>query len=338
VFDESKLYGTVLDAKLQAFNPSGGFSSDKPTETYGLFDVTTPLSQLEATNFGRIDIFNDLGTGTQYGSQTVSSADNGKLVTVNLDAAAVAGLSAKFGSQFAVGGALTSANGPGLEYLFGFSGSPTDTRQLVLTVAQPNFYKVSADGNSMLQIDTGIPAFGSGQFVNDLVSGLNLYDPSGNLVATASGSSADGTASLKYKVPKNAGGTYYIEVDALGSTAGEYILSIKGASSPSSTSSAASLTAAPAAPAAPADPTAAPAAPADPTSTTAASAAISAAPTNPIVRGIEPNPIPASAGSISQDPIYIAAVDQALATLNPTDQDPMNLASDWLLARRRRSH
>src|SRR5262249_17057235 len=154
---------------LQALNLSNGFTSNKPTETYSLFDVTTPLSQLEATNSGRTDIFNDLGSGTSYGSQTVSSADNGKLVTVNLNAAAVAALSAAIGSQVALGGALTTANGPGNEYLFGFSGSPTDTRQLVLTVVQPNFYKVSADGNSTLQIDTGIPAYGSGQFVNDLV-------------------------------------------------------------------------------------------------------------------------------------------------------------------------
>ena len=340
VFDESNLARTVLDAKLQAFNPDGGFFSDKPTETYSLFDVTTPLSQLEADNFGRTDIFNDLGSGTSYGSQTVSSADNGKLVTVNLDAAAVSALNAKLGSQVALGGALTTASGPALEILFGFSGSPTDTRQLVLTVAQPNFYKVKVDGNSMLQVDTGIPAYGSGQFVNNLVSGLKLYDPSGNLVATASGSSADGTASMKYKVPKSAGGNYYIEVDALASTKGEYILSIKGASSPSTSTSTASLTAAPI------TPTSAAAAPAPaigaaamtiPTADPTGPTVIPADPVVPVVRNLTSDPTTASTSSNYQAPRNVSAVDQALITLSPPNQDTTDLAWNILLSRKRRS-
>jgi hypothetical protein len=221
---------------------------------------------------------------------------------------------------------------------------------LVTGIPHKEFYKVSADGNSMLQIDTGIPAYGSGQFVNNLVSGLKLYDPSGNLVATASGSPGDGTASLQYKVPKDAGGTYYIEVDALGSTQGEYILSIKGASSPSTSAStdalpAASMTpvpgsAAPAtATAATTTPLATPAAiPADtvtnPLATPAAIPADTVVPV-PVVSSLPPAPAPASTPSGNQAPMDASAVDQALMALNPPNQDTTDLAWDVLLSRKR---
>jgi hypothetical protein len=209
---------------------------------------------------------------------------------------------------------------------------------LVTGTPDKDFYRVSADGNSMLQIDTGIPAYGSGQFVNNLVSGLNLYDPSGNLVATASGSPTDGTASLKYKVPKSAGGTYYIEVDALGSTRGEYILSIKGASSPSTSASTAALPATPTTPATiPAVPAAVSAAMTTPTAIPAAPAVNPADPAVPVVSSLPSAPTPAPTTSDYQAPMDAPAVDQALMTLNPPNQDTTDLAWDVLLSRKRRS-
>src|SRR5262249_11913201 len=59
---------------------------------------------------------------------------------------------------------------------------------LVTGIPDKDFYKVNVNRNTQLQIQTGIPAYRSGQFVNNLVSGLKLYDPSGKLVASASGS------------------------------------------------------------------------------------------------------------------------------------------------------
>ena len=63
---------------------------------------------------------------------------------------------------------------------------------------------------------------------------LRLYDAAGNLLATNDNGASDGrNAKLSYKVPKNGGGTFYIEVLASDATAeptkGEYILSVKGA-------------------------------------------------------------------------------------------------------------
>src|SRR5207245_1357721 len=83
VFDFSGLGTPIASAQLQLFNPSGtptnpsgGFSSFKPSETYTLFDVSTPIAALRASNTGRTDIFTDLGSGVAYGSQVVSAADN----------------------------------------------------------------------------------------------------------------------------------------------------------------------------------------------------------------------------------------------------------------------
>jgi hypothetical protein len=130
----------VTSAQLRLFNPSTGYASPDPTETYTLFDVATPISTLSATNINRTDIFADLGSGTSFGSQTVSSASNGTVVTVDLDAAGVALLNSTRGTV-ALGGALTTLRPGGPlqdEFIFGFSGNPGDLRQLVVTtVAVP---------------------------------------------------------------------------------------------------------------------------------------------------------------------------------------------------------
>ena len=57
-------------------------------------------------------------------------------------------------------------------------------------------------------IEARIPASQSGEFVNNLVPRVELYDDAGNQVATR-----DGEGRLRYKVPKKAGGTYFVVVD-----------------------------------------------------------------------------------------------------------------------------
>src|SRR5438067_1605449 len=65
---------TVVSATLQAtrFN----VASDQNGETLGLFDVSTPAATLNANNGTSATIFNDLGTGAQYGSFFVSTTGN----------------------------------------------------------------------------------------------------------------------------------------------------------------------------------------------------------------------------------------------------------------------
>src|SRR4051812_34302921 len=75
VFDLSNLglglnMGQVLSGQLTLFNPASppGYSSPNANETYTLFDVSTPIPSLVAGGTGLTPIFNDLGTGTNFGS------------------------------------------------------------------------------------------------------------------------------------------------------------------------------------------------------------------------------------------------------------------------------
>lgn len=132
VFDLSSVTGTIVGATLRAQDPATGYSSPDGSETFALFDVSTPLSTL-ISNAGSTTVFADLGTGAGYGSTTVSSA--GTTVQVALNSAGLAYLNSAIGNSVALGGALTSinyANATASERLFNNSNA-TLTRQLVLT-------------------------------------------------------------------------------------------------------------------------------------------------------------------------------------------------------------
>jgi hypothetical protein len=104
---------TIPAARIRLFNPASpgpGYNSADPTETYTLFDVTTPIASLRGQ--GGVAAYDDLGTGTVYGSVIVSSADNGRFVTIDLNPAALSALDAARGGQFAVGGAITTIDQP----------------------------------------------------------------------------------------------------------------------------------------------------------------------------------------------------------------------------------
>jgi hypothetical protein len=130
-FNLSGVSGTVTGATIQIFNP---VTAGAPG-TYTLFDVSTPAGILMASNSGAIGIaiFNDLGSGSAYGSINVSTADSGTVITINLNAAAVAALNSTGGGTFAVGGFFTSPSAPSDSFVFG--GSGTDQRnRLILAV------------------------------------------------------------------------------------------------------------------------------------------------------------------------------------------------------------
>jgi hypothetical protein len=96
--------GVYTSATLQVFNPADGYRSPNPTETYNNWDVTTPISELGTV--AGVGIFNDLGSGIQYAGTVVSAADNGVVVNIVLDAAAINAINGDAGLQFAVGGAV----------------------------------------------------------------------------------------------------------------------------------------------------------------------------------------------------------------------------------------
>jgi hypothetical protein len=94
------------DANNKNYAVGNGYSTTTgPSEDR---DVSTPLSSLRATGTNQFAIFNVLGTGTSYGAVTVSAADNGTFVVVNLNAAGIAYLNNNLGSDVAIAGAITT--------------------------------------------------------------------------------------------------------------------------------------------------------------------------------------------------------------------------------------
>jgi len=142
VFDLSTVSGTITGATLRLYNPSAdnnigdGYGGSPSTLT--IYDVSTSTATLAAFQgtgaTGQTGIFTDLGSGTAYGSQGVSSTDNGQFVSVTLNAAALGDLNAGIGNPFAFGGALPPSSG---NYVFAFTGAsagvPTSVNELVLT-------------------------------------------------------------------------------------------------------------------------------------------------------------------------------------------------------------
>ena len=101
-----------------------------------------------------------------------------------------------------------------------------------------DFYQLVLEGGQRLSVDTFTPASGDGQFINQLDPLIRLYDASGNLVASDDNSASDGrNAELRYRVPRDAEGTYFMEITGSSSSAnrpvgGEYIVSVRGATVP----------------------------------------------------------------------------------------------------------
>ncbi|WP_162914529.1 PEP-CTERM sorting domain-containing protein [Desertibaculum subflavum] len=141
-FDLSGVTGTVTAAKLRLFNPEvsqflHGYVSPQASETLAFYDVTT-LAAAFLDGTAGVAGFADLGTGILFGTRSVSAADNGTVIEIDLNAAALAALNAAAGGDFLLGGALTSIAGIFDQYVFGFTMVDfvaDHTRQLVLEVA-----------------------------------------------------------------------------------------------------------------------------------------------------------------------------------------------------------
>jgi hypothetical protein len=137
VFDLSSVVQPIASAKLALFVPSAqtgpGYNSADPSENYELHDVTTSLATLTGGT-GGVAAFTDLGGGVVYGSRTMTAADQGTVVEITLNAAAIAQLDAATG-LIGIGGSLTTLDGvPNAEFTFGSSGSVGDISELRLTL------------------------------------------------------------------------------------------------------------------------------------------------------------------------------------------------------------
>ena len=229
VFNLATVTQNITAASLNIMNPSSGYSSADPNETYTMFDVSTAIATLTAGGSGQTAIFTDLASGTQYGAKTMSSADNNVLVNIPLNSAALAALNAAKGSQFAFGGAVTSlATSASPQFVFGFSDGSL-TKQLVLTLGESAdwySFNVGASGTP-ITVSTKTPADGPGQFANTLNPKIELYNPAGVLVASGV-AQPDGRNEVINFNP-TAVGLYKVRVVAEGSTTGEYVLTVNKA-------------------------------------------------------------------------------------------------------------
>ncbi len=109
--------GTYTSATISAYlpNPGNGLSAfycNCTSLTYQLWDVSTPAGQVMASNNGRIDIYNDLGSGILFGNVVVTAADQGTQILINLNAAGVASVNAAAGNLWVVGGSIFGAATP----------------------------------------------------------------------------------------------------------------------------------------------------------------------------------------------------------------------------------
>src|SRR4029079_704414 len=70
----------ILGAELRVLNPLTGYISPDPTETYTLYDVSATAAALDTTRLpGDVtgkSLFDDLGTGTVFGTRVFTAADN----------------------------------------------------------------------------------------------------------------------------------------------------------------------------------------------------------------------------------------------------------------------
>ncbi|MEH2183857.1 PEP-CTERM sorting domain-containing protein [Nostoc sp.] len=128
-FDLGNLVGvTSATLQIQRFEGSGN-----PTETLGFFDVSTPANVLsQKKNSPNNTIYNDLGSGKNYGNFNVTtSGDPNEILNFALNSNAIADINARNGKFFSIGGAL---QGDLLEeYLFSESDGQAFTKLVVNT-------------------------------------------------------------------------------------------------------------------------------------------------------------------------------------------------------------
>ena len=226
-FDLGSLSGddTVIDATFKLY--TANIVTSDPFETVQIVDVTTPVAEVVAGGSDRFDIFDDLGTGAIFATRDVLASELYTMIEFDLNAEAIAAINAARGQDFALGGVVTTIDFAGWQQnVFGASENPAFPKQLELTLADPDFYKITVDGSSPLVIETSTPAGGSGEFVNELDPIVRVYDAARHLVASDD-NGADGRNALL--VLDLSAGDYFIEVVGAGDTTGEYVLSVQPA-------------------------------------------------------------------------------------------------------------
>lgn len=108
-FDLANFSPVATSAVLRLENPANGYFNELGSSlNYNLFDITGTFGTLGNSN--SLAVFNDLGTGTQYGTTNITSAQNGTIIEIALNSAALASInSGRQGGFWAVGGNIATS-------------------------------------------------------------------------------------------------------------------------------------------------------------------------------------------------------------------------------------
>ena len=93
----TEVSGGTLRLELEEY-----FGSDL-SEDFTVFDVVTDVVTLNDSHRFRVAIFNDLESGSIYGSGTATPADVGSVLEIPLSAAAIEDINLALGGLFAIG-------------------------------------------------------------------------------------------------------------------------------------------------------------------------------------------------------------------------------------------
>ena len=136
-FDLSSVTHKIQRAKLRIYNPPAGYNSPDASETWTVYNVWTPIASLLDGSAG-LAAYNDLGSGSSYGSVTVTSASNDSYVEVNLNESGISQINGSVGGTLALGGALTTLVGPAQQSMFAWTSLASGV-ELILTGFQDDF-------------------------------------------------------------------------------------------------------------------------------------------------------------------------------------------------------
>ena len=134
VFDLSSVSDSVISAKLRL--GTRRYYGPESSETYRLYDVTTPIDDLRNNTGNPAATFSDLGSGVALGEREIFATEAYSLITMDLNSAGVSYLNENSG-LIAIGGRVTTiGTSPEFEAIFAESGFLSDNK-LIIEVPEP---------------------------------------------------------------------------------------------------------------------------------------------------------------------------------------------------------
>ncbi|NCC62279.1 MAG: PEP-CTERM sorting domain-containing protein [Verrucomicrobiae bacterium] len=154
VFDLSGVSEQFIGAEFRI--ESNWYLSADPSETFTVYDITESIPSIRDGSAG-IAGFADMQSGNAFGDISISSGDNGTMLSIVLNAQALQDINAGSGGLFALGGTVSTLDliTPREEQIFGPTDpdNPADGVELVLTlIPEPSVLGLLLLGCGMLAL------------------------------------------------------------------------------------------------------------------------------------------------------------------------------------------